>query len=464
MIVTRFPPSPTGYLHVGGARTALYSWLFARQNKGKFVLRIEDTDRERSSQESIQAIMDGMQWLGLDYDEGPFYQTERFERYKEVIQSLVDSGKAYRCYCTREELDEMREKQKSDGLKPRYDGRWRDRTDYPEGQPFVIRFKNPLQGDVVIDDVVKGPIKVSNQELDDLIIERSDGTPTYNLAVVVDDMDMGITHVVRGDDHINNTPRQMNILQALGAELPKYAHVPMILGDDGARLSKRHGAVSVMQYRDEGYLPEALLNYLVRLGWSHGDQEVFSRDQMLELFTLEKINRAPSAFNSGKLLWLNQEYIKALSGEQLLARSAWYFDQANVKAPNEQRTFDIFELIKERCKTLLDLVAQTRFFFQDFDQYDEAAVKKHIKPASPDLLKALLHNIQNVSDWSVDELHGAIQDVVDTHEVGFAKVAQPARIALTGNVVSPSLDQTMLLLGQDITLDRLNAAVSHFDK
>jgi glutamyl-tRNA synthetase len=462
MIVTRFPPSPTGYLHVGGARTALYSWLFARQNNGKFVLRIEDTDRERSNQESIQAIMDGMQWLGLDYDEGPFYQTERFDRYKEVIQSLLDSGKAYRCFCTREELDEMREQQKAAGLKPRYDGRWRERTDHPDGQSSVIRFKNPLDGDVIIQDVVKGPIKVSNQELDDLIIERSDGTPTYNLAVVVDDMDMGITHVVRGDDHINNTPRQMNILAALGAEIPKYAHVPMILGDDGARLSKRHGAVSVMQYRDEGYLPEALLNYLVRLGWSHGDQEMFTRDEMLELFALENINRAPSAFNTSKLLWLNQEYIKAMPAQELYEKSQWYFEQAKVSVPNEQRTLDVFDLIKERCKTLLELVQQTRFFFTDIESYDEGAVKKHIKENSVDLLSALLQRVEQVEDWSVDNLQLAIKSVVDENQVGFAKVAQPARIALTGNVVSPSLDQTMAVLGRDRSLARLGAAISHF--
>ena len=312
MTVTRFPPSPTGYLHIGGARTAFYSWLHAKQNNGKFVLRIEDTDLERSTQESVQAILDGMEWLELDYDEGPYYQTKRFDRYKEVVQQLLDSGHAYYCYCSKEEVDAMREEQRAKGLKPRYDGTWRNRTDSVEGVDPVVRFKNPLDGDVIIEDLVKGNIVISNTELDDLIIARSDGVPTYNLTVVVDDLDMGMTHVIRGDDHINNTPRQINIMRALGAEPPKFAHVPMILGEDGKRLSKRHGAVGVMQYRDEGFLPEALLNYLVRLGWSHGDQELFSRAELLDLFRIEDVNRAPSTFNPEKLLWINHETINAL--------------------------------------------------------------------------------------------------------------------------------------------------------
>ena len=301
--VTRFAPSPTGYLHVGGARTALYSWLYAKKTGGKFILRIEDTDLERSTQASVDAIMDGMNWLELDWDEGPFYQTKRFDLYKEVVAQLLAEGKAYKCFCTPEEVDAMREAQMAAGEKPKYNGMWRERTEHPADKPFCIRFKNPLDGVVVIDDMIKGRIEVANAELDDLVIARSDGTPTYNLTVVVDDWKMGVTHVIRGDDHVNNTPRQMNILAALGATLPKYAHVPMILGDDGKRLSKRHGAVGVMQYRDNGFLPEALLNYLVRLGWSHGDQEIFSRDELVELFDLSACNRAPSAFNTEKLLW-----------------------------------------------------------------------------------------------------------------------------------------------------------------
>ena len=300
--VTRFAPSPTGYLHVGGARTALYSWLYAKKTGGKFILRIEDTDLERSTQESVDAIMDGMNWLELDWDEGPYYQTKRFDLYKEVVAKLLAEGKAYKCFCTPEEVDAMREAQMAAGEKPKYNGMWRDRTDHPTDKPYCIRFKNPLDGVVVIDDMIKGRIEVANAELDDLVIARSDGTPTYNLTVVVDDWQMGVTHVIRGDDHVNNTPRQMNILAALGATLPQYAHVPMILGDDGKRLSKRHGAVGVMQYRDNGFLPQALLNYLVRLGWSHGDQEIFSRDELVQLFDLNACNRAPSAFNTEKLL------------------------------------------------------------------------------------------------------------------------------------------------------------------
>ncbi|MCL4145492.1 UNVERIFIED_CONTAM: hypothetical protein GTU68_014245, partial [Idotea baltica] len=319
MIVTRFPPSPTGYLHIGGARTAFYSWLHARQHDGKFVLRIEDTDLERSTPESVQAILDGMQWLGLGYDEGPYYQTQRFDRYKEVINRLLDDGHAYHCECSKERLDEMREQQKAQGQKAKYDGRCRN-LELAETETTVVRFKNPLDGDVVIADLVKGNIVISNLELDDLVIARPDGVPTYNLTVVVDDMDMGITHIIRGDDHINNTPRQINILTALGAELPFYGHVPMILGEDGARLSKRHGAVGVMQYRDDGFLPEALLNYLVRLGWSHGDQEIFSMDELLSLFKVADVSRSASAFNPEKLLWVNQEYIKKLTPTELFNR------------------------------------------------------------------------------------------------------------------------------------------------
>src|ERR1700732_4883644 len=303
---TRFAPSPTGFLHIGGLRTALFCWLYARRHGGQFILRIEDTDLERSTDAAIQQILDGMEWAGLIQDEGPFFQTKRFDRYKEVIEEMVAEGTAYRCYCTKEELEQMRAQQTARGEKPRYDGRWRERTDSLPGAPFVVRFKNPLTGEVVVDDVVHGSVIFQNSELDDLIIARSDGTPTYNFCVVVDDMDMEITHVIRGDDHLNNTPRQLNILQALGATLPLYAHVPMILGPDGAKLSKRQGAVSVLHYEDEGYLPEALLNYLVRLGWSHGDQEIFTRAQMVAAFDIHDVNKAASAFNPEKLLWLNQ--------------------------------------------------------------------------------------------------------------------------------------------------------------
>jgi len=461
MTVTRFPPSPTGYLHIGGARTALYSWLHARQNDGKFVLRIEDTDLERSTQASVQAILDGMDWLGLGYDEGPYYQTQRFDRYKEVIDQLLENGQAYHCECSKERLDEVREEQKAKGLKPKYDGRCRERG-LSESKNTVVRFKNPVEGDVVIKDVVKGNIVISNHELDDLVIARPDGVPTYNLTVVVDDMDMGITHVIRGDDHINNTPRQINILQALGADLPLYGHVPMILGEDGARMSKRHGAVGVMQYRDDGFLPEALLNYLVRLGWSHGDQELFSMEQLHELFKIEDVSRSPSTFNPEKLLWVNQEKIKELTPAELLEKSQWHFKQAGLTVESNDHSLAVVSLIQERCKTLIDVVEQTRFFFADVTEYDPAAMKKWIKTASPDLLSALIEKLIALDEWAVDGIAAAVQAVVDENEVGFAKVAQPVRIAVTGSTMSPSIDQTLEILGKEVSIARLKLGLVAF--
>jgi len=462
MTVTRFPPSPTGYLHIGGARTAFYSWLHARQHQGKFVLRIEDTDLERSTEQSVQAILDGMQWLGLDYDEGPYYQAQRFDRYTEVIRQLLDANKAYHCDCSRERLDEMRAEQKAQGLKPKYDGRCRD-LGLTQNDATVVRFKNPVDGEVLIRDLVKGHIVISNQELDDLVIARSGGVPTYNLTVVVDDMDMAITHVIRGDDHINNTPRQINILEALGAALPHYAHVPMILGEDGARMSKRHGAVGVMQYRDDGYLPEALLNYLVRLGWSHGDQEIFSMRELLALFKIEDVSRSASTFNPEKLLWVNHEYIKALPAQELLARSRWYFANAGVDIPEESRGVAIIELIQERCKTLLDVVEQSRCFFAEVDCYDEAALKKWVKPVTPELMRDLIKELDMLEQWTVEFINQAVQSVVDKNQVGFAKVAQPVRIAVTGGTMSPSIDQTLHLLGKTQTQSRLASALEKFE-
>ena len=462
MTVTRFPPSPTGYLHIGGARTALYSWLHARQNGGKFVLRIEDTDLARSTQESVQAIFDGMQWLGLAHDEGPFYQTHRFDRYKEVIDQLLSEGKAYHCECSKERLDEVREEQKAKGLKPKYDGRCRD-MNLAESENTVVRFKNPVDGDVVIRDIVKGNIVISNQELDDLVIARPDGVPTYNLTVVVDDMDMGITHVIRGDDHINNTPRQINILEALGADLPLYGHVPMILGEDGARMSKRHGAVGVMQYRDDGFLPEALLNYLVRLGWSHGDQELFTMDELLTLFKVEDVSRSPSTFNPEKLLWVNQEKIKALTPIELLEKAQWHFAQAGLDVEVNESNAQVVALIQERCKTLIDVVEQSRFFFVDIEEYDPAAMKKWVKPVSPSLLTALISKLDALSSWQPELIQEAVQSVVTENEVGFAKVAQPVRIAVTGSTVSPSIDLTLELLGKEKSMLRLQKALTAFE-
>lgn len=379
-IKTRFAPSPTGYLHVGGARTALYSWLFARNHGGEFVLRIEDTDLERSTPEAIEAIMDGMNWLSLEWDEGPYYQTKRFDRYNAVIDQMLEEGTAYKCYCSKERLEALREEQMAKGEKPRYDGRCRHSHEHhADDEPCVVRFANPQEGSVVFDDQIRGPIEFSNQELDDLIIRRTDGSPTYNFCVVVDDWDMEITHVIRGEDHINNTPRQINILKALKAPVPVYAHVSMINGDDGKKLSKRHGAVSVMQYRDDGYLPEALLNYLVRLGWSHGDQEIFTREEMIKYFTLNAVSKSASAFNTDKLLWLNHHYINALPPEYVATHLQWHIEQENIDTRNGPQLADLVKLLGERCKTLKEMAQSCRYFYEDFAEFDADAAKKHLR-------------------------------------------------------------------------------------
>jgi len=461
---TRFAPSPTGYLHIGGARTALFSWLFARKHGGEFVLRIEDTDRERSAQESVNAILEGMTWLGLEYDEGPFYQTQRFDRYREVIQQLLDSGDAYHCYCTKEELEQMRNEQMARKEKPRYDGRCRDRKEPREGVEPVVRFRNPQDGEVVFDDLIRGRIAFQNKELDDLIIARADGTPTYNLTVVVDDWDMGITHVIRGDDHINNTPRQINILKALGAELPYYAHVPMILGSDGKRLSKRHGAVSVMQYRDEGFLPEALLNYLVRLGWSHGDQEVFSLDEMIELFDLKDVNRAASTFNPDKLLWLNQQYLKDGDPEHVARHLSWHMGNIDADPAGEPALAEVVKCQAERSKTLVEMAANSRFFYTEFEAYDEKAAKKNFKGEALTVLKELQAGFEALGDWRAEPIHGAVIATGEKLDLKLGKVAQPLRVAVSGGGVSPPIDITLELLGRERTLARLARAIEYMEK
>lgn len=458
-ITTRFAPSPTGYLHVGGARTALFSWLYARKHGGKFILRIEDTDLERSTQESVNAILEGMTWLGLEYDEGPFYQTHRFDRYKDVIQQLLDQGDAYYCYCTREELDALREQQMANKEKPRYNGKCRH-VQGGDGER-VVRFRNPDEGEVVIDDLVKGRIVVANRELDDLIIARSDGTPTYNLTVVVDDMDMGVTHVIRGDDHVNNTPRQINILKALGAKLPVYAHVPMILGPDGARLSKRHGAVSVMQYRNDGYLPEALLNYLVRLGWSHGDQELFSLDEMIRLFELEKVNVSASTFNTEKLLWLNHQYIMSSDPAHVAHHLSWHMGERGIDPSDGPELLEVVKAQRERCKTLVDMANESLYFYQDFDSYDEKAVKKNFKAGVDEVLHHLHRRFEALSDWSAATLHQVVLDAAEELQLNLGKVAQPLRVAVCGNSVSPAIDITLCLIGRDRTLSRIEKAITY---
>ncbi|MEH6597583.1 MAG: glutamate--tRNA ligase [Colwellia polaris] len=463
-LTTRFAPSPTGYLHVGGARTALYSWLYAQKNGGDFILRIEDTDLERSTQASVDAIMDGMNWLDLPWTHGPYFQTQRFDRYKEVIEQLLASGNAYRCYSTAEEVDAMREEAKAKGEIEKYNGLWRDRSDYPEDKPYVIRFKNPLNGDVVIKDMVKGDITISNEQLDDLIIARSDGTPTYNLTVVVDDWDMKVTHVVRGDDHISNTPKQINILIALGATVPEYAHIPMILGDDGKRLSKRHGAVGVMQYRDDGYLPEALLNYLVRLGWSHGDKEIFSREEMIELFDLKDCNRAASGFNTDKLIWVNQHYMKTLDPVYVATHLEWHMKAQGINIENGPALAEIVKIQADRVKTLKEMAEISRYFYEDFTELEASAVKKHLRPVVKAPLLLVKEKLAALTDWSPAPIHAAINDTATELEVGMGKVGMPLRVAATGGGNSPSLDITLALLDQQKVLARIDQAIAVVDE
>ncbi|MEY2696119.1 MAG: hypothetical protein RL333_257 [Pseudomonadota bacterium] len=459
-IRTRFAPSPTGYLHVGGARTALFSWLYARKHGGTFVLRIEDTDLERSTEESVNAILEGMAWLGLGYDEGPFFQTHRFDRYKALIQQLLDEKKAYHCYCSREELDEMRAEQMARKEKPRYDGRCRHRKEIPEGVNPVVRFLNPDDGEVVINDLVKGRIVVRNAELDDLIIARSDGSPTYNFTVVVDDLDMNITQVIRGDDHVNNTPRQINILKALGATLPEYAHVPMILGSDGARLSKRHGAVSVLQYRDDGYLPEALLNYLVRLGWSHGDQEIFSIDEMVNAFDIPDINHSASTFNTEKLLWLNHHYLMHSDPGHVAHHLRWHLGQLGVDPSSGPDVIEVVKAQRERNKTLVEMAQASLFFYRDFESYDEKAAAKHLTEASVEILKRLEENLSALSPWRRESLHDLISATAELLGQKMGAVAQPLRVAVSGTTVSPPIDLTIEILGKEKTLERVRAALA----
>jgi glutamyl-tRNA synthetase len=456
---TRFAPSPTGYLHVGGARTALFCYLQARANDGTFILRIEDTDLERSTPESVQAILDGMAWLGLDYDEGPYYQTQRFARYAEVVQRLLDEGKAYPCYCSKERIEALREEAMKAGVKPRYDGHCRDGAEPVTGVNPVIRFRNPQSGQVVFDDLVRGRISISNDELDDLVIARPDGSPTYNFTVVVDDMDMRVSLVIRGDDHINNTPRQINIYRALGAELPEFAHVPMILGADGARLSKRHGAVSVLQYRDDGYLPQALLNYLVRLGWSHGDQEIFSRAEMIATFDIRDVNRKASAFNTDKLDWLNQHYMRELPPEEVADHLAPQFESLGIDAAAGPALADVVTVQADRVKTLKEMAEVSRVFYEDFDAFDEQAAKKHLRPVAEEPLRVLLEQLIALDEWVPDTLDGAVRGTAEDLGLGLGKIAQPLRVALTGTAVSPSIDKTLWLVGREASLTRIERAL-----
>ncbi len=458
---TRFAPSPTGFLHIGGARTALYCWLEARRRGGTFVLRIEDTDRERSTDAAVQAILDGMTWLGLEADEGPIYQTDRTDRYTQVASELVQAGRAYYAYDTREEIDAMRAAAMAAGGKPRYDGRARELGLSDRADPNrVIRFRNPSAGSVVFEDKVKGRIEWSNAELDDLVLIRSDGFPTYNFAVVVDDMDMRITDVVRGDDHVNNTPRQINLYEALGATPPAFAHLPMILGSDGTKLSKRHGAVGVMQYRDDGYLPHAILNYLARLGWSHGDQEIFSREQMVDLFRIEDVNQSAARFDLAKLGWLNQQYLKQDDPASIAVHLEWHLVHAGYDIERGPPPADVVVALRDRVQTLKEMAERAEVWYRPLADYDEAAVSKHLTRDARAPLADARARLASVGTWCLEDISSALHDVGTALGVGMGKVAQPLRVAITGTQVSPDIAHTVFLAGREQALSRIDAALA----
>ena len=484
---TRFAPSPTGVLHIGGARTALFNWLLARRHGGAFVLRIEDTDTERSTRESINQIINAMSWLGLEADEGPFLQTGRLDRYRAVAQQLLDAGLAYRCYCSREELAAMREEQRSRGLKPRYDGRWRSRTTAVPGVDPVVRFKNPTAGSVRVRDRIRGEVVFENSELDDLVILRSDGIPTYNFSVVIDDADMGITHVVRGDDHLNNTPRQINIMSALDLSPPEYAHLPMILGSDGSRLSKRHGAVNVTDYRDAGYLPEAVLNYMVRLGWSHGDQEIFDVGEMIQAFSLEQVNESAASFDPDKFLWVNEQWLRRAPADRLAPLLATYLEGAGAEGAGAEGNSaadagvegagvdgggggavglewlptleEIVDVQRHRAKTLVEMAEKSQFIFKAVEAYAPKAAKQHLRGVALPVLERLRERLGELDEWSVESTQAAVETVAGELDLKMGKVAQPLRVAVTGESASPGIGQTLALIGQEKALRRLARAV-----
>ena len=458
---TRFAPSPTGFLHIGGARTALYCYLEARRRGGQFILRVEDTDRERSTQAAIDAILEAMDWLGLEYDEGPVFQTARLDRYREVAEQMVAAGTAYYAYETKEELEAMREAAMAANLKPRYNGFYRDRNEpYRDDPNRVIRFKNPIGGSVVFEDKIKGRIEWSNDELDDLVIFRSDGYPTYNFAVVVDDLDMGITDVIRGDDHVNNTPRQINIYRALGAPVPHFAHMPMILDPEGAKLSKRSGAANVMSYKEAGYLPHALVNYLARLGWSHGDQEIFSRDELRQLFAIEDVNQKASRLDPAKLGWLNQHYLKADDPAEVAKHFEPQLLAHGYDLSKGPKAADVVVALRDRVQTLKEMAERAAVWYQPLTQYDEAAVAKHLVAAAKAPLETVRAELAKLTDWSAAAVHGALEATAAALGIGLGKIAQPLRVAITGTQVSPSIDHTVFLAGQAEALARIDAALA----
>lgn len=458
---TRFAPSPTGFLHLGGARTALFNWLEARHRGGEYLVRVEDTDLTRSTPEAVAAIFEGVSWLGLQSDAEPVFQTRRFDRYREVAQGLLAAGKAYHCYCSRETLEQMRAEAEARGEKPRYDGRCRERSGpVPEGVTPVIRFRNPPSGEVVVNDRVRGRVVFDNAELDDLIIWRSDDSPTYNFAVVVDDSDMRITDVVRGDDHLNNTPRQINLYQALGCALPSFAHLPMILGPDGAKLSKRHGAVNVMSWREDGFLAEAMINYLVRLGWSHGDEEIFSREQLVEHFSIDNVNHSASRFDVDKLRWLNQHYIKTLDPVQLAGELAWHCQRMGLDTSSGPALADVVIALRERAATLVEMADKARVWFQPLREHDPQAVAKHLGAMAGPVLTRLHAVLAALPDWQPTTIDGAIRALCEELGLGLGKVAAPLRVAITGTQVSPSIDHTVYLCGQSEALARIERALA----
>lgn len=461
--VTRFAPSPTGYLHIGGARTALFSYLYAKRHGGRFLLRIEDTDRERSTQDAVDAIFEGMAWLGLASDFDPVYQTQRLDRYAQVIAQMLAAGSAYHCYASREELEQLRVEQQARKEKPRYDGRWRPEAGKvlpapPVGVKPVVRFRNPVEGQVVLDDLIKGRIVFDSIELDDLIIARGDGVPTYNFCVVVDDMDMGISHVIRGDDHVNNTPRQINILKALGATPPAYAHVSMILGADGAKLSKRHGALSVTEYRAMGFMPEALLNYLVRLGWSHGDQELFTREEMVAKFDFDHVSASPARFDMEKAYWVNHQYLKVTDPAIVAPEFDWHLRRIGVDPGNGPALTAVIEQQRERCRTLSEMADKSCFFYEERVGYNEKDAAKHLTPKSAPVLAALVEAL-SAAEWSPQSLHAAVHGVAEMLGLKLGDVAQPIRVAIAGMAISPPIDQTLFLLGRERSLARVAAAL-----
>ena len=461
---TRFAPSPTGYLHIGGARTALFNFLFARHHGGKFILRIEDTDRERSTPEAIQAILDAMKWLELDYDEGPFYQTERYPLYRQKVQELLAMGKAYPCTCSAAELDAKRQAAMKEKRKPSYDGTCRPAEGViaalPTDTPYTIRFRTPREGTTVVKDLIKGDVVFENRELDDLIIARTDGTPTYNFCVVVDDIDMAISHIIRGDDHLSNTPRQIHFYQALGSPLPQFAHVPLILGTDKARLSKRHGATSVIAYRDMGYFAEAVVNYLVRLAWSHGDQEIFTRQELLDMFSLEHVGKAAGVFNSEKFLWVNFHYLKTKPLSQLAEEIVPYIQAKGYPVPQDRQWLEkMIATLRERARTLVELVEMARYYLDDQIVYDEKAAAKFLTAAAADSMSSLAGKLAALSEFTEANIEHAFTSTLEEHGLKMGELAQPVRVALTGSTVSPGIHDVIAVLGKDRSIARLKQAV-----